>query len=63
MEHIHKLNIDNFLLRFEEDVKYIYGGITENSFEERRQEHILNGQPLCDSKWVISERAYYNYKY
>lgn len=29
MEHIHKLNIDNFLLIFEEDVKYIYGGITE----------------------------------
>jgi hypothetical protein len=57
MEPIHKLNIDNFLLRFEEDVKYIYGGITENSFEERRQEHIRHRQPLCDFTWIISERA------
>ena len=55
---LHKRHIDNFLSNFNKNIEYIYGGITENSFEERKTQHIENNQPSkCDLSWVISDKA------
>lgn len=55
---LHKKHIDNFLSKFKDDIKYIYGGITENGLEKRRQSHITDKEPsVCNSTWLISQKA------
>lgn len=55
---LHKKHIDNFLSNFKDDIKYIYGGITENGLEKRRQTHITDKEPsVCNSTWLISQKA------
>lgn len=56
---LYKRHINNFFLfKFNENIEYIYGGITENSFEERKSQHIKDNQPSeCHSSWMISKKA------
>lgn len=62
----HKINIDNFLNNKnkknlppnEYECEYIYGGVTENTMNTRRTEHIRDRKPVeCDSNWIISQKA------
>jgi len=58
MTTLHKKHIDNFLSNFNNNIEFIYGGITENSLEGRRTRHIKDRQPsMCNSSWVISKKA------
>ncbi len=62
MSTLYKKHIDNFLFNFNENIEFIYGGITENTLEERRTQHINNKQPsACNSLWIISKKTNYNY--
>ena len=38
MTTLYKKHIDNFLSNFHENLEFIYGGITENTFEERKNQ-------------------------
>jgi hypothetical protein len=58
MTGIYKKHIDDFLNNFTEKIQYIYGGITQDILEERKQDHINDRQPsICDNSWVISQKA------
>lgn len=58
MSTLHRKHIDNFLSKVDTNIKYIYGGVTENTFEERKIQHIKDKQPtICNSSWIISEKA------
>jgi hypothetical protein len=57
MSSLHKNHIDNFLSNFHENIEFIYGGITENTLEERRTQHIIDKQPTICNSWVISKKA------
>ena len=58
MSSLHKNHIDNFLSNFHETIEFIYGGITENTLEERKTQHIRDKQPtICNSSWIISKKA------
>lgn len=57
---IYKRNIESHLSRFYEiigsnKIKFIYGGATVKSIEERKDTHISSGD--CDSSWIISAKA------
>ena len=56
MTTLYKKHIDNFLFNFHENIEFIYGGITENTFEKRKIQHIKDKQPtMCNSSWIISK--------
>jgi hypothetical protein len=58
MTTLYKKHIDNFLSNFHENIEFIYGGITENTFEERKTQHIKDKQPtMCNSSWIISNKS------
>ena len=57
MSSLHKNHIDNFLSNFHENIEFIYGGITENTLEERRTQHIRDKQPTICNSWIISKKA------
>lgn len=58
MSSLHKIHIDIFLSKFHENIEFIYGGVTENTLDERRHQHIRIKQPtICDSSWIISKKA------
>lgn len=58
MSRLYKNHINNFLLNFDENIEFIYGGITENTLEERKTQHIRDKQPsICDASWIISKKA------
>ena len=58
MTTLYKKHIDNFLFNFHENIEFIYGGITENTFEKRKIQHIKDKQPtMCNSSWIISNKA------
>lgn len=57
---LRKSYIDTYLKNFDENnknVEFIYGGITENSLKQRRNEHIQKKQiKEFDETWIISEK-------
>lgn len=57
MASIHQTNIDIFLHHIQSnDIKYIYGGITELNTEEKRKLHLIHKNiPNINSSWVISK--------
>ena len=59
MSSLHKIHIDIFLSKLHENIEFIYGGVTENTLDERRNQHIRIKQPttICDSSWIISKKA------
>jgi hypothetical protein len=57
MSALYKKNIDNFLSKFNEKINFIYGGVTENTFEERKTGHINKNRTRFNSSWIISDKA------
>ena len=57
MSSLHKNHIDNFLSNFHETIEFIYGGITENTLEERKTPHIRDKQPTICNSLIISTKA------
>jgi hypothetical protein len=55
MTTLYKKHIDNFLSNFHENIEFIYGGVTENTFEERKTQHISDN--IFNSSWIISNKA------
>ena len=57
MSTLYKNHINNFLLNFDENIEFIYGGITENTLEERKSQHIRDKQPTICNSWIILKKA------
>jgi hypothetical protein len=57
---LYKTNINKYLnsATFPSNIKCIYGGITENTFEARKLKHVQdNKPPTCDKSWIISDKS------
>lgn len=54
---IYILNIDQKLQNLvSENPMFVYGGITEQHLETRRQQHVYKKQPKqCDNTWIIEK--------